>query len=207
MVVVQLDFVDRSDGWVLAQDDDGDSLVIATHDGGRSWRRCRRRRPYVSDIYATSATNVWLIVGARSTPDGPGFEIPTVDRLHSTDGGCTWTDRDGRRAGVAVRHRGRRRLGLRGRRRHPHVERRRRDLAGRRARASSTGSPAADAVSATDVWAVDASGRPAAQHRRRALRRAAGAARAGRQRSSASSFPDAATAGSWAATTSTATAA
>ena len=86
--MVQLDFVDRFDGWALIQDYWGDSLVMATNDGGRSWRPSPvAGQEFTTDICATSATNVWLI--GSSWDDYYDGQTPTLF-MHSTDGGFTW---------------------------------------------------------------------------------------------------------------------
>jgi len=85
--IVKLDFVDRFDGWTIAQDMWGDSIVFATHDGGRSWQPLPIGGPYITDIHAVSLTNVWLV--GEDGYDYYDLQSPTVF-LHSTDGGFTW---------------------------------------------------------------------------------------------------------------------
>ena len=88
MSLVQLDFVDRYDGWALAQDDYGDSLVMTTNDGGRFWRPVSTGDGLVTAMCATSPTDVWMV--GSDYWDETSFDIPTLLE-HSTNGGFTWT--------------------------------------------------------------------------------------------------------------------
>jgi photosystem II stability/assembly factor-like uncharacterized protein len=88
MSVVQLDFLDRHDGWVLAQSDWGDSMVMTTTDGGRSWQPVSGGDGLITAVCATSATNAWLL--GLDYWDNSGFQIPALLE-HTTNGGFTWT--------------------------------------------------------------------------------------------------------------------
>ncbi len=85
--VIQLDFVNRNDGWALAEDEWGDSLVITTNDGGRFWRPVDTGTQMVSGICAGSPTDVWLV--GQDWMDYYDTQSPTVFR-HSSDGGFSW---------------------------------------------------------------------------------------------------------------------
>ncbi|MGD0998001.1 MAG: YCF48-related protein, partial [Thermoleophilia bacterium] len=84
--VVQIDFVDRSDGWALAQDDWGDSMVVATSDGGLLWRPVPTGDQVTTGIRASSAASVWLV---GQSYDNLDLQNPTVF-MHSSDGGLRW---------------------------------------------------------------------------------------------------------------------
>ena len=97
MVVAQIDFVDPTHGWVLAySEDDGSSRIIATSNGGFSWRTVSTGDAYVGDIDATSASGVWLLDGGSSPFVDFGdlyFGLNGSEQiavLHSTDGGARW---------------------------------------------------------------------------------------------------------------------
>ena len=85
--VVQLDFVDRSDGWVLGQDDWGDSTVMTTNDGGLFWRPVSTGAQFTTGICAASAANVWLV--GQDWMDYYDSQAPTVVK-HTSDGGFRW---------------------------------------------------------------------------------------------------------------------
>ena len=152
--IVELDFADRYDGWALTQDYWGASLVLATNDGGRSWRPVPTGQQFTTDICARSATNVWLI--GSNGYDYYDLQTPTLF-LHSTDGGFTW--KTATVAGPAMPYT----IGVGSASvcavgdgiLHS-------SDAGATWQAASSGQQyqfaAADAVSATDVWAVDTSG-------------------------------------------------
>ena len=97
MVVAQIDFVDPAHGWVLAySQDSGASRVIATSNGGSSWHTVPSGDSFVGDIDATSATDVWLLDGGASPFAGfSDFYFGLggsgqIAVLHSTDGGSRW---------------------------------------------------------------------------------------------------------------------
>ncbi len=85
--IVQIEFVDRFNGWTLAQDEWGDSLVFATNDGGRFWRPVPTGDEFATGICAASVTNVWLV--GEDMSDYYDLQSPTMF-LHSTDGGFSW---------------------------------------------------------------------------------------------------------------------
>jgi photosystem II stability/assembly factor-like uncharacterized protein len=83
----QLAFTDRYDGWGLTMDDWGDSMVIVTHDGGRSWQPL----PTLGDLSATGLCadgpgDLWVVGESWDYYD---TQSPTIF-LHSTDGGFSW---------------------------------------------------------------------------------------------------------------------
>ena len=97
MVVTQVDFVDPVHGWVLAQSlETGMSKVIATRDGGLLWRTVATGDWTVGEIDATSASSVWLLDGGYSSfaafNDYFGFfgGVGQVTVQHSSDGGLHW---------------------------------------------------------------------------------------------------------------------
>ncbi len=153
MFLIQIDFVDRSHGWALAQDHFGDSMVIATDDGGFFWNPVPTGDRLTTGIYAGSAADVWLV---GETFDNFDLQNPTVFS-HSSDGGFNWQT-----ATVAAPAT-------------PYVVAVNGDSvcavgdgilvsgdAGATWRSASSGQQygfsAADAVTATDVWAVDTTG-------------------------------------------------
>ena len=85
--VVQLDFVDRRDGWVLGQDSWGDSVVMTTNDGGRFWIPVPTEAQFTTGIYAASAGDVWLV--GQDWMDYDDSQAPTIVK-HSSDGGFLW---------------------------------------------------------------------------------------------------------------------
>ena len=152
--IVQLDFADRHDGWALTQDDWGDSLVLATNDGGRYWRPVPAGQQFTTDICAQSAMNVWLV--GSNWYDYYDLQTPTIF-LHSNDGGFTWktdtVDAPAMPYAIGVGSTSVCAVGdgiLRS------------SDAGATWQAASSGQQygfaAADAVSATNIWAVDTSG-------------------------------------------------
>ena len=85
--VVQLDFVDRSNGWVLGQDDYGDSSVMTTSDGGLFWRPVATGAQATTGICAASVANVWLV--GQDWTDYSDAQAPTI-LMHTSDGGFEW---------------------------------------------------------------------------------------------------------------------
>ena len=152
--IVQLAFVDRFDGWALVQNDWGESFLLATNDGGRSWRPLPIEAQFTTGMCAKSLRNIWLI--GEESWDYYDSQTPTVFE-HSTDGGFTWKTTTVNApampytigvggASVCAVGDGILRSGD----------------AGATWQAASSGQDyyfaSADAVSATDVWAVDTSG-------------------------------------------------
>ena len=99
MVVTQIDFIDAIHGWALAQSlESGASQVITTSDGGFSWHTVATGNSAVDDIDATSASSVWLLDGGYSNFAGFGpffadFGFSGVGQVivqHSSDGGAHW---------------------------------------------------------------------------------------------------------------------
>jgi photosystem II stability/assembly factor-like uncharacterized protein len=150
----QLTFADRFDGWGLTEDDWGDSLVVATHDGGRSWEPLSGFGGVsVSGLCVAGPGELWAVGESWDLYD---TQSPTVF-LHSTDGGFSWhqTTVDASAlpftitaSGASVCAVGDGVLLS--------------SDAGADWRSGSSGQQyrfaAADAVSATDVWAVDTGG-------------------------------------------------
>jgi photosystem II stability/assembly factor-like uncharacterized protein len=83
----KLVFTDRSDGYGLTMDDWGDSMLIATHDGGRSWMPLRDFGDlYATDLCTDGLGGLWVV---GESDDYSDTQAPTVF-LHSTDFGFTW---------------------------------------------------------------------------------------------------------------------
>ena len=97
MVITQVDFADPLHGWIVAySQDSGASTVLATSDGGFLWRHISTGASWVSSLDATSASSVWLLESSYLglsgvSPLQMGFEGGgTVTVQHSTDGGARW---------------------------------------------------------------------------------------------------------------------
>ncbi len=98
MVATQVDFSDPLHGWILAYSQDtGASTVLATSDGGFLWRKVAIGDVWVSALDATGPSSIWLLESGYGTFYGAdelyeGFEGGgTVTVQHSTDGGERWT--------------------------------------------------------------------------------------------------------------------
>lgn len=128
--------------------------MLATNDGGRSWRSVPTGAQFTTGICAKSLGNVWLV--GQDWLDSYDSQAPTIFQ-HSSDGGFTWKTTTVNApampytigvggASVCAVGDGILRSGD----------------AGATWQAASSGQDyyfaAADAVSATDVWAVDTSG-------------------------------------------------
>ena len=150
--IMQLAFSDRHNGWALAEDQYGDSMVVTTNDGGAFWRPVDTGDQDTTGIFAASATDVWLVGTAYDVLDNE-----PVSFLHSTDGGFDWQSSTVQAAAT------------------PYVIAARGDAvcavgdgalysgdAGATWRSASSGQQywfsGADAVSSSDVWAVDSMG-------------------------------------------------
>ncbi len=92
MLVTQIDFADRSHGWVLAQSwDTGESQVLSTSDGGMLWRTVSTNDPSVGSLDVVSASDVWLLDDADADPYVSEFGgVGAVTLRHTTDGGTRW---------------------------------------------------------------------------------------------------------------------
>ncbi len=83
----QLVFTDRSDGWGLTTDGWGDSMLIFTHDGGRSWLPLREFGDVsVSDLCTDGLGGLWAV---GESWDDYDIQAPTMF-LHSSNGGFSW---------------------------------------------------------------------------------------------------------------------
>lgn len=163
--VVEIECTAASDAWALAVSLPGDrvaSRVLATTDGGATWRLAfHSNTELVRDVHAVDASHAWLVSSdyADFIQSAIGFgPLGTVSRVRSTDdGGATWarTTIESASAPVALDGSG--------------------DAlcaAGAGVLTSSDGGHtwlsqtsggsylfiAAEAVSSTDVWAVDGAG-------------------------------------------------
>jgi len=167
MQLSQLDFADRTHGWALAESQSsGLSAVLVTSDGGRHWRPASHTDPAASGLCVTGPSSAWLVAtetGGSQPAAGLGALVPQYGGLagivlqHTTDGGAHWQRSSlGSPVGVgAVASHGA-------------------DVCavgqailispdgGATWRSASSGQQyaftAADAISATDIWAVDAWG-------------------------------------------------
>ena len=97
MVITQVDFSDPLHGWILAYSQDtGASTLLATSDGGFLWRHIPIGNAWVSSLDATSPSDIWLLESSYGAPyEGDslymGFEGGgTVTVQHSADGGARW---------------------------------------------------------------------------------------------------------------------
>lgn len=93
--VVQVDSSDAGHAWALAYRRSRDrltSLVLATSDGGMTWRRSfRSSAQLVTDVHAVNSSAAWLVSTDMSGLLGLGA-LGSTSRLHHTlDGGATWT--------------------------------------------------------------------------------------------------------------------
>lgn len=83
-------FVDRRHGWIVG---DSGSGVLATKDGGRTWRRVGLGRDtHIDAVRFRDARRGWA-VGVRypgEDPDGSASGRPLGIILTTTDGGTTW---------------------------------------------------------------------------------------------------------------------
>jgi len=114
----QLDFIDAKSGWAISGETEASGAVVATDDGGRTWRALPRNyrlaaRPPASpgvqrgvpngSIYGASAPSLfpggvaWLFVSILDPMQGGGSLI-----LRTDDGGASWTRSlpEGRHGGV-----------------------------------------------------------------------------------------------------------
>jgi len=92
-LVTQLEFTDARHGWALAQSYYlGSSEILATSDGGRVWRRISTPDPWATFLYADRASSVWLLDSSGADPylsDLSG--VGTVTLCHTSDGGRRWS--------------------------------------------------------------------------------------------------------------------
>ena len=96
--VLQLDCVDRSHCWGLAQSQNtGVSTVIVTSNGGARWNRLANTDWAASELDVTSASSVWLLAGDYGSYGGEldpdafaGWGVIPIDLQHTTDGGAHW---------------------------------------------------------------------------------------------------------------------
>jgi photosystem II stability/assembly factor-like uncharacterized protein len=83
----KLVFTDRFTGYGLTMDEWGDSMIIATHDGGRSWMPLPTPDDAsVTDLCSDGLGGLWAV---GESWDDYDTASPTMF-LHSTDGGFRW---------------------------------------------------------------------------------------------------------------------
>ncbi len=96
--VLQLECADRSHCWGLAHSQGtGASMVIVTNDGGAHWSRLAHTDWAASELDVAGASSVWLLAGDYGSyggeldPDALGaWGIIPIDLQHTTDGGAHW---------------------------------------------------------------------------------------------------------------------
>ena len=86
-----IDFTDATHGWAGAEDSQSNSVSV-TADGGRTWRRVLRPSGYLTTVHATDATHaVVASVDLSTTPDD--LSLATLVHLqYTSNGGRTWHD-------------------------------------------------------------------------------------------------------------------
>ncbi len=101
MQVSQLDFADRAHGWALAESQSsGVSAVLFTSDGGRRWARAARADAAATGLHADGASGVWLVSteygGYAPGAANPFSLVPQYGDIegivlqHTSDGGAHW---------------------------------------------------------------------------------------------------------------------
>ena len=90
---VAVAFVSETQGWVIAGDcadsGDGRCSVLATRDGGKTWREQYSTAMGLRELYAIDPDCGWLLGSSSQSPDGPWSST----LLATTDGGQTWKPR------------------------------------------------------------------------------------------------------------------
>jgi photosystem II stability/assembly factor-like uncharacterized protein len=96
--VVKVDNSDAQHAWALAYRSVRSGLtsrVLATSDGGMTWRRVFRSSALVTDVHAVSPSAAWLVStdlgGMLDNLIGLGALGSTAQLRHTVDGGATWT--------------------------------------------------------------------------------------------------------------------
>ena len=95
-----VDFVDPDDGWLLMLNQEevangvGESVLYATHDGGRSWAPLPGSEPVGTDVGSLAGLELDFLnseVGwAAPLLEGPGMPTLSDELIQTSDGGSTW---------------------------------------------------------------------------------------------------------------------